>query len=135
MNYNPWSFSGNKKLKHFLIQPELRYWSCEPFNGHFWGIHAGYARYNIGGIKLPFFPEQKLETTRYQGNLYGVGLSYGYQWILSPRWNFEATIGLGYAYLDYTAYKCQSCGNELYNKDKHYLGPTKMGLSLIYIIK
>lgn len=134
-NYNPWTFSDNKKFKHFLIQPELRYWICEPFNGHFWGIHAMYAHYNIGGIKLPLVSEQKLETTRYQGDLYGAGISYGYQWYLSPRWNLEATIGVGYAYLDYKAYDCQTCGKELYQKNRHYVGPTKVGLSLIYIIK
>lgn len=134
-NYNPWTFSENKKFKHVLLQPELRYWICEPFNGHFWGVHAMYSHYNIGGIKLPFLSEQKLEKTRYQGNLYGAGISYGYQWYLSPRWNLEATIGLGYAYLDYKAYECQTCGQELYQKNRHYVGPTKVGLSLIYIIK
>lgn len=35
--YNPWSFGDNKKVKHWLIQPEFRYWTCERFNGHFWG--------------------------------------------------------------------------------------------------
>lgn len=26
VNYNPWNFSGNKKMKHFLVQPEYRKW-------------------------------------------------------------------------------------------------------------
>lgn len=134
-NYNPWSFSKNKKFKHILLQPELRYWIREPFNGHFWGVHVMYSHYNIGGIKLPLLSEQALEKTRYQGDLYGTGISYGYQWHLSPKWNLEATIGLGYAYLDYKAYECKSCGQELYKKNKHYVGPTKLGLSLIYLIK
>lgn len=34
-NYNPWTFSDSKKLKHWLVQPELRFWTCERFNGHF----------------------------------------------------------------------------------------------------
>ena len=37
-NYNPWKFSDNKQLKHWLIQPELRYWLCERFNGSFCGL-------------------------------------------------------------------------------------------------
>ncbi|MDD4516683.1 DUF3575 domain-containing protein [Massilibacteroides sp.] len=134
-NYNPWTFSDNKKFKHFMIQPELRYWLCEPFNGHFFGLQMMYAHYNVGGVKLSFLSKQKLENTRYQGDLYGAGISYGYQWYLSPRWNLEATIGLGYAYLDYSAYACSKCGNELYQKNRSYVGPTKLGLSLIYIIK
>lgn len=134
-NYNPWTFSGNKKFKHFMVQPEFRYWICEPFNGHFWGIHALYSRYNAGGIKLPFIHEQKIESTRYQGNLFGAGISYGYQWLLAPRWNLELTIGAGYAYLDYKAFECRTCGSELYKKDRHYIGPTKLGVSLMYIIR
>ncbi len=33
--WNPLEFGENRKWKHFLVQPELRYWTCEPFNGHF----------------------------------------------------------------------------------------------------
>ena len=38
-NYNPWRFH-DYRLKHGLIQPELRYWTCEKFNGHFFGLHG-----------------------------------------------------------------------------------------------
>lgn len=31
VNYNPWSFGNNKKIKHFLIQPEYRKWFNEAF--------------------------------------------------------------------------------------------------------
>ena len=31
VNYNPWNFSGNKKMKHFLVQPEYRKWLNEAF--------------------------------------------------------------------------------------------------------
>ena len=27
-NYNPWSFSDNKKMKLWMLQPEARYWLC-----------------------------------------------------------------------------------------------------------
>jgi hypothetical protein len=83
INYNPWRFSSNKKIKHFMVQPELRFWKDQAFKGHFWGIHTMYARYNVGGIKIPFISQQKIETTRYQGNLFGAGISYGYQWAFS----------------------------------------------------
>ena len=43
---NPWSFSNNKKLKHFLVSPQGRYWFCESFEGHFVGMNAAYAHYN-----------------------------------------------------------------------------------------
>ena len=37
--YNPFTFGGNKRFKHWLVQPEFRYWTCERFNGTFWGLH------------------------------------------------------------------------------------------------
>ena len=130
VNYNPWEFSDNKKLKHWLVQPELRYWFCERFNGHFLGLHGHASQFNVGGIKL-----FGLEDSRFEGNLYGGGLSYGYHWILNTRWSIEATIGLGYAYIDYTEYECARCGSEKDKGTRNYFGPTKAGISLIYIIK
>ena len=35
--YNPWKFSDDKQLKLSMIQPEIRYWLCDKFNGHFFG--------------------------------------------------------------------------------------------------
>ena len=29
-----------KKFSHWLVQPELRYWTCDVFNGWFFGLHA-----------------------------------------------------------------------------------------------
>ena len=43
---------------------------------------------------------------RYDGKIYGAGISYGYHWILKNRWSMEATIGAGYARLDYDKYAC-----------------------------
>ena len=37
--FNPFSFSGGKQWKHWLVQPEFRWWTCERFNGHFLGAH------------------------------------------------------------------------------------------------
>lgn len=135
VGYNPWTFSDNKKFKHVLIQPEFRFWECETFNGHFWGIHGHYAYYNVGGIDLPFNLFEKLKENRYEGYLVGGGVSYGYHWILSNRWNFEATIGIGYAYLNYDKYDCVSCGSYLGSENKHYFGITRLGLSIVYLIK
>jgi hypothetical protein len=39
-----------RKFKHWMIQPEARYWFCEKFNGHFFGVHFLAAGYNIVGI-------------------------------------------------------------------------------------
>lgn len=134
VNYNPWTFSDNKKFKHILVQPELRYWIYEPFNGHFLGAHLMYTNYNVGNVHLPLDIFSELKDSRYEGNGYGLGFSYGYQWILSPKWNLEATFGFGYMYLDYSRYECKTCGKKLEEGNKNYFGPTKAGISLIYML-
>jgi len=130
-NYNPWTFSKNKKAKHFLVQPELRFWTCEAFSGHFFGIHGHYSYFNVGGIG----PLKIIKNYRHEGWLAGAGISYGYNWFLSKRWSIEATVGVGYAYMDYGRYECQKCGEKIADKTHHYFGPTKAGITLIYYLK
>ncbi|MFA6702641.1 MAG: DUF3575 domain-containing protein [Dysgonamonadaceae bacterium] len=133
--YNPFTFSDNKKVKHWLVQPELRLWTCEVFNGHFIGIHGHAAQYNVGGLDLPVGRLEAIKDNRYQGYLYGGGISYGYQWLLSPRWNFEFNLGGGYARIHYEKFPCTTCGTILDEGDYDYWGVTKAAISLIYIIK
>ncbi|MDR1716000.1 MAG: DUF3575 domain-containing protein [Prevotella sp.] len=135
VSYNPWEFPDNRKFKHILVQPELRYWIYEPFNGHYLGGHLLYSNYNTGNLHLPLDILPGLKDYRYRGNAYGLGFSYGYQWILSNSWNLEATFGFGYMYMDYSRYECKTCGKKLEDGSKHYFGPTRAGISLIYIIK
>jgi len=129
-NYNPWEF-GDARWKHWLVQPEVRYWLCESFNGHFFGLHAHYAEYNAGGIDF----STAFRHNRYQGHLYGAGLSYGYQWLIGKRWNLEATVGVGYARLWDRKYPIAECGEVIRTRSRNYFGPTKIGLTLIFIIK
>lgn len=35
---NPWKSSSGKSLRHWVLQPEYRYWFCESFNGWFVSI-------------------------------------------------------------------------------------------------
>lgn len=136
--YNPFRFGSkdsNHKLQHWLVMPELRMWVYEKFEGHFFGIHGLFGSYNVGNINLPLGIFSGWKENRYEGYGTGAGISYGYQWYLSPHWNLEAHLGLGYAYLNYKRYECHRCGDLLEKTHKHYLGPTKVGVSLIYLIK
>ena len=109
---------------------ELRYWLCERFYGHFFGLHAHYAEANVSNLNI-----LGLGHERYQGNIYGAGISYGYQWILNKHWSMEAEIGVGYARIDYDKYNCGKCGSKLDSGHKNYIGPTKVALNIIYVIK
>lgn len=132
---NLWTFENNKKVKHWLVQPEVRHWFCESFNGHFIGIHAHGAQYNVGGWDIPLGRLEAFKNHRYQGYLYGGGLSYGYQWVLSPRWNFELSLGGGFARIHYEKYPCATCATKEAEGDYNYFGVTKTAISVIYMIK
>lgn len=120
--YNPWTFRNDKKLRFWLAQPEVKYWLCGKYEGHFIGIHAHGAQFysTLGG-------------KRRDGYLAGGGISYGYDWILSPHFNLEFEIGLGYARLWYKESDCIPCIKEEERKHKDYIGPTKAALSLVYL--
>ncbi len=132
-NYNGWTFGDNRKWRHFMVQPELRWWTRETFSGSFFGLHGHYALYNVGALPSPPFTEYMAQH-RLEGWLVGAGVSYGYRWNLSPRWDLEATVGAGYAYLSYDKYPCYACGQKIGSETKHYFGPTKAGISLIFNI-
>lgn len=38
--YSPWDLSSTLRFRLLAVQPELRYWCCEAFEGHFLGLHA-----------------------------------------------------------------------------------------------
>ena len=130
--FAPFNYGGDKTYKHILVQPEYRWWFCEAFAGSFIGIHGHWGAFNEGGYKLPFNLVQSLENSRYQGQLAGAGVSYGYQWLLGKHWGLELEIGVGYAYIWYKSYECGNCGNEKGNHHKNYFGPTKAALNIIY---
>lgn len=131
-NYNNWSFKNDRKWKHYLVQPEFRYWLDETFKGHFFGAHAHWALYNVGNLPKPPFSEY-MNTHRFEGWLAGAGVSYGYRYNFDHRWAIEGTLGVGYAYMKYDVFNCGKCGEMIASdKTKHYFGPTKAGISLIF---
>lgn len=138
-NINAWTLSDGMRWKHWLVQPEARYWLCDRFSGHFFGAHILGGQYNVGGIRhlsgnfLGFHLDQ-LADKRYQGWFTGAGIAYGYTWILSEHWSLEAEIGIGYVYTRYDVYPCSVCGTKIEaNKSRNYFGPTKAALNLIYV--
>lgn len=138
-SYNWFNLDGNnsknKKLVHWMVQPEFRYFLCERFNGHFVGAHALYSQYNIGGHELPMLLGKGSGDFRHEGWAMGAGVTYGYQWMLGKRLNLELSAGLGYARLRYDKYDCPKCGSKISTENKNYFGPTQAAISLIYIIK
>ncbi len=137
--YNPWGLEGsevnNKKTVHWMAQGEVRYWPCRRFDGHFFGVHALGSKYNISEHNLPLLFGKNSENYRYQGWAAGAGVSYGYQFLLGRRWNLELNLGVGYARMRYTQYDCDHCGDKIRTESKNYFGPTRAGITLVYLIK
>lgn len=136
--FNGWTLSHDRRWKHYSVQPELRYWFCDRFAGHFVGVHLHGGQYNIGGfdgrVKFLGTDARKLKDTRFQGWFVGAGIAYGYAWILGRHWNLEAEIGFGYSYTRYDRYQCEGCGEKIEDdKPHHYVGPTKAALNLVYL--
>ena len=122
-----WSISDIERehaLRAIAFQPEGRWWLNSVGDGHFFGIHAHIAWFNM-----------KWENNRYQTEkrpLAGVGISYGYKLPLSAHWGAEFNIGAGYANMKYNSFYNIENGAKLDTRIKHYWGITRVGLSLVY---
>lgn len=130
---NPFNLGDYKRFKHWLIQPEYRYWFCERFNGTFVGVHLHAAEFSVADLKLPFGFMSQLQGHKYEGFLYGGGINVGHQWILNRNWSIEAVIGAGYARIDADKYPCAVCGEKIKSKSYNYFGPTQAAISIIYV--
>ena len=98
-----WDAKPDKALRIAAIQPELRWWMGEETGkGHFFGLHAHVAWYNL-----------KWDDRRYQDT--GRPLA-----------------GLGYANMKYDTYYNIDNGAQIDTRVRHYWGPTKVGVSLVY---
>lgn len=133
-NLNAWSTSNRTKWKHWLAQPEVRYWFCDRFSRHFIGAHLIGGAFNFGAIEngLSFLGTDFSDLTkrRYQGYAYGAGVAYGFAFVLSEHLNLELEAGFGYMYLDYEKFKCSDCGRKVGEGTHHYVGPTKAAINL-----
>ena len=122
-----WSI-GDIEREHGLhtiaFQPEGRWWLKSAGEGHFFGLHAHAAWFNL-----------KWEDTRYQSEQYpllGAGISYGYKLPFSEHWGAEFTLGAGYANMKYNTYYNIENGAKLDTRKRNYWGITRVGASLIY---
>lgn len=136
-NLNAWNVNEDKRWKHWLVQPEARYWFCDRFSRHFLGFHALGGQYNIGGfqnnIKFLGTDFSKLSNNRFQGWGVGAGVAYGYAMILGKHWNLEFEVGVGYIYSAYDIFECTGCGRRVGQDNNHYVGLTKAAINLVYL--
>ena len=137
-NFNPWTWANNMKWKHWMLQPELRWWTCNRFTGHFFGVHAIVGQYNFGGIKnnLSFLGSDfsRLTDSRFQGWAAGAGVAYGYALPISKHWNVEFEAGAGGIWTRFDTFDCSVCNNMTESGTNHiYWGLTKLAIGIVYL--
>lgn len=135
--FNAWTLSHDRRWKHWLVQPEARYWLCTALGGHFLGFHALTGQYNVGhidaGFKFLGTDFSHFKGHRYQGWFGGLGVAYGYSWLLGKHWNLEAELGFGWAYTRFDRFECAGCGRRSGKGHHNYVGPTKAAVNLVYV--
>lgn len=131
--FRPWKRDDDKVHKNWFAQAQYRIWTCQVMNGFFFGPYVHGAEFNIGNKELPFGLLKGLKPNRYEGWLVGAGIGVGYQYPLARHWNVGAEVGAGYTYINYKKYSCEVCGSLKDDDDYHYIGLSKLALSLIYL--
>lgn len=127
-NYKPWG----KDVKMMAVQPELRYW----FNGR--PMVREYVGVSLLGTTYDITWGKHI----YQGDAIGGGLTFGYVFDIGRRWNIEFYGGFGaFAYFQKEYYitdhyeDYENGGGSKNNSTGYTLLPTKLGVSVSYILK
>lgn len=110
-------------FKHLHVQPELKYWFENLMARHYVGVTAFASTFDLAMGKRAAF-----------GDAYAIGGTYGYQWILSRRWNLELAAGLG-VIRHRTVRYVPGSGHGRPNQSGWTFAPVKTGISLVYILK
>lgn len=133
-SYNPIELketaTTKPSIRHWSANFGARYWFCKSFEGLFLGVEGIYADYlfeNFPVIKKP-------KDYRYDGTAYGGGLVLGNHWVVGRRWGIEVSAGVGFAHMEYWKYY-KNCGDCVGKYEQSYFGPTKLNVSLIYLLK
>ena len=132
---NPW-WRWDRKSQCYQVREgglELRYWltslcrGARPWlTGQFVGVYGAYAIY-----------DWEHNDVGDQGDVWSGGFTYGYTWPLSSRFNLEASVSVGVVAGDRRHYNAEFDSTHLiykYTKNVFYAGPTKLKLSLVWIL-
>lgn len=110
-------------FKHLHVQPELKYWFQNLMSRNYVGITAFVSTFDLAMGKRAAY-----------GDAYAVGATYGYQWVISRRWNIELAAGLGVIHHRTVRY-VPGCEHGKPNQSGWAFAPVKLGVSFMYILK
>lgn len=87
---------------------EGRYYAGEAFHGFFFGPLMGCGLYKINKGIYPLYKDDYPDDSYQQGQNLMLGISLGYQFLLSRRWSLELSLAGGYQCSVYQGYKRES---------------------------
>lgn len=117
--------TSSLSMNFHAVQIGGRYWLYESFVGYFVGGQLSYVDYDLGS-----------RTKRYDGRAYGIGISYGYAWMLSKRWFVTVEAGVG-LYRTTDTRRDPTIGDwddeYIYHYRRWTLAPSRLELSFSYL--
>jgi hypothetical protein len=119
---------GTRSLGGWTVRPELRFRRGE-LAGHFVGIHLIFRQYDVRGRSILLLGMESVY--RYRGTAVGAGVSYGYNWSLTPSWGVEFDLGIGAALMTYR-HGGRDDGVPRERGRHFYFGPTALGVKWVY---
>lgn len=132
---NPW-WRWDRKSQSYEVQEaglELRRWLAPRCSGgrpslcgHLLGLYGAWAKFDLENKDVGD-----------QGEVISAGLTYGYAWPIARHWNIEASVSAGVVWGNRRHYNAEFESTHLiykYTKNLFYAGPTKLKLSLVWLI-
>lgn len=114
---------GGIKTSHFRFEPELRYWLNRPMARHFIAFSPMFADYSL-----------RFNHRNYQGDLYSLGLTYGYALVINDHWNVEFSAGIGAGYTKCYKY-LETEERPLKANYEKWIPVPRLGISFAYVFK
>lgn len=127
--YNPFIFDkdggeSQMQLKQASVSASARWWPWHVFSGWWLCGRLQWQAYNMGGIISPRTEE---------GHKYGAGISAGYTYMISKRWNVDFGLGLWGGMKNYVVYTCPKCGDRVNDGIKSFVMPNDVLISIGYV--
>ena len=126
--YSPYDITDGWRIRLLATQPEVRYWLKDAGEGHYFGVHA-----TVAGFNVSFGGDYRYQDPNHAA--FGTGIGYGYAFHLdkSRRWSMEAQIGAGYIGYEYIKYhNTGRNGAEVSRGKGTYWGVTRAGFAVAY---
>ncbi|MEG2318206.1 MAG: DUF3575 domain-containing protein [Rikenellaceae bacterium] len=123
--WSGWEFDNNNKVyKNWYVNPEVR-WYMLNAKRFYLGLGATIGKANI-----------KLSDTGYKGDIYGGGVTVGYQVPMGKCFSWDFNLGLGYVRFNYDTFNVIN-GERVYKDrdcSKNKFAPTQAGVHFVWHI-